>query len=89
MYKDNAALEGERWYGFERAHRCSWPRGSFLDGQGRVLGEYAAGPAHLTDPTATEAVKLALKEMSRPVPARQLVLKEIEIFLQFERRGRV
>ena len=44
------------------------------------------------DPTATEAVKLGLKAMSRSVPARQrqargLVWKEIEIFLGFEPRN--
>ena len=48
--------------------------------------------ANVTDPTATEAVKLALKEMGRSVPARQrqargLVWKEIEEFLQFEPRN--
>lgn len=48
--------------------------------------------ANVPDPTATEAVKLALKEMSRSVPARQkqargLVWAEIEEFLKFEPRG--
>jgi len=48
--------------------------------------------ASLSHPTATDAVKLALKEMSRSVPARQrqargLVWKEIEVFLGFEPRG--
>ena len=48
--------------------------------------------ANLADPTATEAVKLGLKAMSRSVPARQrqargLVWKEIEIFLGFEPRN--
>lgn len=47
--------------------------------------------AAVADPTATEAVKLGLKEMSRRVPARQrqargLKWKEIEEFLQFEPR---
>lgn len=47
--------------------------------------------ANVADPTATEAVKLALKEMSRSVPARQkqargLVWAEIEEFLKFEPR---
>ena len=48
--------------------------------------------AAVADPTATEAVKLGLKEMSRRVPARQrqargLKWKEIEEFLQFEPRN--
>jgi integrase len=48
--------------------------------------------ANVPDPTATEQVKLALKEMSRSVPARQkqargLVWAEIEEFLKFEPRG--
>jgi len=48
--------------------------------------------ANLPDPTATEAVKLSLKEMSRSVPARQkqargLVWAEIAVFLEFEPRG--
>ena len=48
--------------------------------------------AGVADPTATEAVKMALKEMSRSVPARQrqargLVWKEIAQFLEFEPRG--
>jgi integrase len=48
--------------------------------------------AHVPDPTSTEAVKMALKEMSRSVPARQrqargLVWAEIAEFLAFEPRG--
>ncbi len=48
--------------------------------------------ARVADPTATEAVKLGLKEMSRRVPARQrqargLNWKEIEEFLQIEPRN--
>ncbi len=48
--------------------------------------------AGVADPTITEAVKMALKEMSRSVSARQrqargLVWKEIEIFLGVEPRG--
>lgn len=48
--------------------------------------------AGVADPTATEAVKLGLKEMGRRVPARQrqargLVWKEIEEFLGFEPRN--
>ncbi len=48
--------------------------------------------ANLPDPTATDAVKLALKEMGRSVPARQrqargLVWEEIAQFLEFEPRG--
>ena len=48
--------------------------------------------AGVLDPTATEAVKLGLKEMGRRVPSRQrqargLVWKEIEEFLRFEPRN--
>jgi len=48
--------------------------------------------AGVMDPTASEEVKLALKEMSRQVPARQrqargLVWREIEEFLKFEVRN--
>jgi integrase len=48
--------------------------------------------ANVPDPTATEAVKMALKEMSRSVPSRQrqargLVWAEIAEFLAFEPRG--
>jgi integrase len=46
----------------------------------------------VSDPTATETVKLALKEMGRSMPARQnqargLVWSEIAVFLGFEPRG--
>jgi integrase len=48
--------------------------------------------ANVADPTATEVVKLALKEMGRSVSARQkqargLVWAEIAAFLEFEPRG--
>jgi site-specific recombinase XerD len=48
--------------------------------------------ANVVDPTATETVKLSLKEMSRTVPARQtqargLVWAEIAVFLEFEARN--
>ena len=48
--------------------------------------------ANVPDPTATEVVKLALKEMGRSVSARQkqarrLVWAEIKVFLEFEPRG--
>ena len=48
--------------------------------------------AGVADPTATEAVKMALKEMSRSVPARQrqargLTWAEIELFLSVEPRN--
>jgi len=48
--------------------------------------------ANVADPTATEVVKLALKEMGRSVSARQkqargLVWAEIELFLSVEPRG--
>ena len=48
--------------------------------------------AHVVDPTATETVKLSLKEMGRTVPARQtlargLVWGEIAKFLEFEARN--
>ena len=48
--------------------------------------------AGVADPTATETVKLALKEMGRSVPARQtqargLLWEEIAVFLEFEPRN--
>jgi integrase len=48
--------------------------------------------ANVVDPTTSEAVKLALKEMSRSVPARQtqargLTWAEIAVFLEFQPRG--
>jgi integrase len=81
--------------------RCRKARGieERVIGVGRpTIRRYVStiGRAHraagVVDPTATEAVKLALKEMGRSVPARQkqargLVWKEISTFLEFEPRG--
>jgi len=57
-------------------------RGAFA--ANTVRAHRAAGVA---DPTASEEVKLSLKEMARQVPARGLVWKEIEEFLRFEARN--
>ncbi len=69
-----------------------------LPASAKTVRRYVAtiGRAHraagVADPCSSEEVKLALKEMSRQVPARQrqargLVWKEIEEFLEFRPRN--